>query len=132
MRVIPVKVPAGADPITYLTREIDRLGLNGGAVTGIGGFKRVKIGVLKAGGGYEVRELVATDKYYVEAAPLVGNYVRLPDGGVSIHIHAVVGREHGLTWCGHLVEGEVWPFLEIFLHESGPDVGKVFDHRIRR
>ncbi len=132
MRVIAVKVPEGEDPIKYLSSQIKRLGLKHGSISGIGGFEWVKIGVLTRDGTYDVKELKASSKYFVEAAPLIGNYLTTPDGGVSIHIHAVVGREHGLTWCGHLVSGKVKPHLEVFLHEADNDVEEIFTHRIHR
>ncbi len=128
-KVIALKVPGGADPVEFLRMKIKELGLKQGSITGVGGFKWVDVGVLRREGGYDVKRMEASDKHFVEVAPVVGNYVTLPNGEVSVHLHVTVGREHGLTWCGHLVKAETWPFLELFLYEADNDVLAEFPHR---
>jgi uncharacterized protein len=53
----------------------------------------------------------------VEVLSLVGD-VALTDGQPKIHAHVVVGTEDGTARGGHLVEGHVWPTLEVVLTVS--------------
>jgi uncharacterized protein len=55
----------------------------------------------------------------VEVLPLLGD-LALEDGGPQLHAHAVVGRYDATTRDGDLLEGHVWPMLEVVLVES-PD-----------
>jgi uncharacterized protein len=55
----------------------------------------------------------------VEVLSLLGD-IALEDGGPQLHAHAVVGRYGATTVDGDLLEGRVWPTLEVVLVES-PD-----------
>jgi len=127
MRVVPVKVPEGADPHEFLREFISKEGLSGGLIIGIGGFEKATIGVFR-GDTYDVMEVEAFPGHVLEVASLTGNYVST-DGAVSTHIHVVLARSHGETYAGHLVRARVKPFLELFLIEYG-DLTRVFDHRV--
>ena len=51
---------------------------------------------------------------------LVGNVARDAQGEPKLHAHVVVGRADGTAHGGHLLEGHVWPTLEVILsaHEE--------------
>ncbi len=127
MRIIPVKVPEGADPHEFLRDFISKEGLVGGVIIGIGGFEKATIGVFR-GDSYDTMEIGAFPDHVLEVASLTGNYVVTKDG-VSTHIHVVLARSHGEIYAGHLVKARVRPFLELFLIEHG-DLTKIFDHRV--
>jgi predicted DNA-binding protein with PD1-like motif len=53
----------------------------------------------------------------VEVLSLLGD-IALDDGQPKLHAHVVVGRRDGTTRGGHLLEGHVWPTLEVIVTES--------------
>ena len=53
----------------------------------------------------------------VEVLSLVGD-VALDGGAPKIHAHIVVGDAEGRAHGGHLLEGHVWPTLELILTPS--------------
>lgn len=63
----------------------------------------------------------------VEIASLVGDIAIAPDGNLSVHVHAVLGRHDGTALAGHLQEGHVRPTLEIIITESPAHLCKVKD-----
>ena len=129
--MIAVKIPEGNDPIPYLSTIIKNKGLRGGKILGIGGFKWAKVGIYN-GKTYDVQLIVGREGHVLEVASLMGNYILLPDGEVSIHIHVTLGRDHGEVYAGHLVKAEVSPFLEVFLEEAKNNVAEVFTHRVKK
>jgi uncharacterized protein len=54
----------------------------------------------------------------VEVLSLVGNIALGPDGSPRVHAHIVVGKSDGSAHGGHLLEGRVFPTLEVVLEES--------------
>ncbi len=48
----------------------------------------------------------------VELLSIVGD---VAEGKPKVHAHVVVGRSDGSAHGGHLLEGHVWPTLELFL-----------------
>lgn len=54
----------------------------------------------------------------VEVATLAGDIAIGPDGGASVHVHAVLGKRDGSAVAGHVEEGHVRPTLEIIVTES--------------
>ncbi|MDW6023556.1 PPC domain-containing DNA-binding protein [Mesorhizobium sp. BAC0120] len=65
----------------------------------------------------------------VEVASLIGDVALAPDGGRSLHMHAVLGRRDGTALAGHLAEAHVRPTLEIILTESPEHLRKRHDPR---
>ena len=128
MKVIPVMVPKGANPIKYLVNKIKSEGLVGGFVIGIGTFKRAKIGILK-NRTYDVKEVRGKENYMLEVTSLLGNYMRVGED-VSIHLHVTLTSSHDEALGGHLVEAEVGALLEVALIEVG-DLSEVFAHRVK-
>jgi uncharacterized protein len=53
----------------------------------------------------------------VEVLTLVGN-ITLSHGEYKVHAHAVFGKSDASTVGGHVLEGHVWPTLEVVLEES--------------
>lgn len=62
----------------------------------------------------------------VEVLSLVGDLV-LEDGEPTIHAHVVLGRPDAATLGGHLLEGQVWPTLEVILSEAPAVLHKRID-----
>lgn len=49
----------------------------------------------------------------VEVLSMTGNVALGEDGAPIVHAHAVLGRSDGSTVGGHLIEGHVFPMLEV-------------------
>jgi hypothetical protein len=52
-----------------------------------------------------------------EVLSLLGD-IALDDGSPALHLHAVLGLADAGTRGGHLLEGHVWPTLEVIIRES--------------
>jgi predicted DNA-binding protein with PD1-like motif len=53
----------------------------------------------------------------VEVLSLIGD-VTIEQGTLEVHAHIVVGKQDGTAHGGHLLEGHVFPTLELILAES--------------
>lgn len=128
MIVIPVKIPAGYDVHEYLKTLIELHGLVGGVIVGIGGLEEAEIGYLDPSTGKYVSKRLEKSETTLEVTSLMGNYLVRPDGAVSVHIHVNLSTPSGVMG-GHLLKSKVYPFLEVFLFETGASVRDTFDHR---
>jgi predicted DNA-binding protein with PD1-like motif len=63
----------------------------------------------------DYRKIPVTEQ--VEVLSLLGD-IALDDGEAKVHAHVVVGKADGTAHGGHLLEGRVWPTLELILTES--------------
>jgi predicted DNA-binding protein with PD1-like motif len=59
---------------------------------------------------------------------LVGD-IALADGEPQVHAHVVLGRADGSTVGGHLLEGRVWPTLEVIVTELPAALRKRHDEQ---
>jgi predicted DNA-binding protein with PD1-like motif len=66
-------------------------------------------------------------KEQVEVMSLIGNIVRSPDGEHKLHAHVVIGKPDGSAHGGHLLNGTVWPTLELFLTETSGELRRKLD-----
>lgn len=46
---------------------------------------------------------------------------------IEVHAHAVLGKRDGTAHGGHLLEGHVWPTLEVVLTEEPPSLQRKSD-----
>jgi predicted DNA-binding protein with PD1-like motif len=53
--------------------------------------------------------------------------IALKDDEPQLHAHVVVGKADGTAWGGHLLEGHVWPTLELVLVESPAELQRRVD-----
>jgi len=88
--------------------------LAGSHFTAIGGLSQVTLGFfdprLKAYKRIPLHE-------QVEVLSLAGN-IAIDRKEPKVHAHVVVGRSDGTALGGHLLEGRVWPTLEVILEET--------------
>jgi len=95
-------------------------------VTAVGAFERATIGWF---------DRVAKDYRRIhvgeqcEVLSLIGDIAVGPDGDgrpgqPQPHLHAVLGLEDGTTRGGHLLEGHVWPTLEVVIREAPAELRK--------
>ena len=61
-----------------------------------------------------------------EVLSLIGDVADGQDGP-SVHVHVVVGLSDGTTRGGHLLEGRVYPTLEVVIREAPAQLRKVMN-----
>jgi uncharacterized protein len=88
--------------------------LAGSHFTAIGAFSRVTLGFFDRE-RKEYKKIPINEQ--VEVLSLVGN-IGLYQDEPRLHAHVVIGKSDGMAMGGHLMEGIVWPTLEIIIEES--------------
>jgi uncharacterized protein len=92
--------------------------------TGIGAFSDVVLGFFdRANNDY--KRIVVNEQ--VEVLSLIGD-ITFQDDVPRIHAHVVVGKADGTAHGGHLIEGHVFPTLEMILIESPKYLQRRFDN----
>lgn len=95
--------------------------LTGAQVTAIGAFERATVGWFdRAEKQYRP---VRVDQQ-CEVLSLTGDIALGPDGGPQLHLHAVLGLPDGSIRGGHLLEGQVWPTLEVIIKDAPAELRK--------
>ena len=114
-RTFVVVFDPGEEAVEGLTGFAAEEGLAGSHFTALGAFSRATVGFFER----ERRDYlkIAIDEQ-VEVLSLVGNIVVGPDGKPLVHAHVVLGKKDGTAHGGHLLEGRVWPTLEVVVTES--------------
>jgi uncharacterized protein len=96
-----------------LTRFAARERLRASQVTAIGALRDVTLGYFDRT-TREYQKLPLPEQ--VEVLSLLG-VVTLDGEKPKVHAHIVVGRADGSARGGHLLEGHVWPTLEVIVEE---------------
>ena len=94
-------------------------------VTAVGAFERATVGwfdrLIKDYLRIEINE-------QCEVLSLIGDIAlgapAQGDGQPQPHLHAVLGLRDGTTRGGHLLEGTVWPTLEVIIREAPAELRK--------
>ena len=93
-------------------------------LTAVGGFSRAVLGYFDRQ-QKEYQRIPVTEQ--VEVLSLIGDVALKPDGAPEVHAHVVVGRSDGTTLGGHLLEGHVWPTLEVVVTDAPRHLRKTLD-----
>lgn len=123
-KTIVVALGKGEEAVAVLAELVRARRLGAGRVTAVGGFSRATL-------GYFDRErrtylpIPVTDQ--VEVLSLVGDIADDEHGAPTVHLHAVVGARDGSVRGGHLLEGHVWPTLEVVIDASPEHLRKRLD-----
>jgi uncharacterized protein len=88
--------------------------LAGSHFTAIGAFSRVTLGFFDRE-HKEYKRIPINEQ--VEVLSLIGN-IALHQDEPRVHVHVVIGKSDGTAMGGHLMEGMVWPTLEVIVEES--------------
>ena len=116
----------GDEAIAALEALASRNGIKAASFVAIGAFSSVTLGYFdRQSRSYE--RLAYAEQ--VEVCSLVGNIGWL-DGKPKVHAHCVIGLRDGSTRGGHLIEGQVWPTLEIRLEILPTELARVHDPEI--
>jgi predicted DNA-binding protein with PD1-like motif len=101
----------GDEVIGTLTRFAREQELGGAHFTAIGAFSEVTLGYFDRE-RKDYRKIPVKEQ--VEVLSLIGD-VAMDGDAPKTHAHVVVGKADGSTLGGHLLEGRVWPTLELVL-----------------
>lgn len=83
-------------------------------ITAVGAFARATVGWFDRD-AKQYRPIPVDEQ--CEVLSLVGD-VAVGEDGPQLHLHAVLGLSDGSTRGGHLIEGQVWPTLEVIVRET--------------
>ncbi|HVU50384.1 MAG TPA: PPC domain-containing DNA-binding protein [Polyangia bacterium] len=123
-RSLLVVLAKGEEVVKLLTELARSQRLGTARVTAVGGFEKATL-------GYFDRERRAYTPIPVpeqaEVLSLVGDIAEGADGQPAVHLHAILGRPDGSTRGGHLLEGHVWPTLEVVIDASPRRLRKRID-----
>jgi uncharacterized protein len=113
----------GDEVVETLTAFARAQSLSAAHFTAIGAFSDVTLGYFdRDKSDYERIPL----REQVEVLTLAGD-IALEEAAPKVHAHVVVGKRDGSAHGGHLLEGHVWPTLELVLTESPATLGKRYD-----
>ncbi len=93
-------------------------------ITAVGAFSHAVLGYFDRD---QKKYLPIPVEEQVEVLSLIGDVALKPDGSPEVHAHVVAGRRNGSTVGGHLLEGHVWPTLEVVLTEAPTHLRKRHD-----
>lgn len=119
----------GEEAFSALSDWAARRQVSAGQVTAVGAFERATVGWF---------DRVAKDYRRIEVGQqcevlsLIGDIAIGPGdprdpgrpGQPQPHLHAVLGLADGSTRGGHLLEGHVWPTLEVVIRETPAELRK--------
>ncbi len=117
-----VVLDPGDEAMTVLCAFAAYQHLTGAQVTAVGAFERAVVGWFDRE-ARDYRPIRVGQQ--CEVLSLVGD-VALGADGPQPHLHAVLGLPDGSTRGGHLLEGRVWPTLEVVVRETHADLRKSY------
>lgn len=123
-RTFAVVFDKGDEARTGLTEFARQNQVAGAQLTAVGGFSRAVLGYFDRQRKEYAR--IPVDEQ-VEVLSLIGDVALNPEGSPEVHAHVVVGRSDGTTLGGHLLEGHVWPTLEVIVTDSPHHLRKTHD-----
>ena len=97
--------------------------LEASQVTAVGGFERATVGWFDHT-AKDFRRILVEEQ--CEVLSLTGDIAEAPDGP-SLHVHVVLGLSDGTTRGGHLIEGRVFPTLEVVVTENPAELRKAMN-----
>ena len=130
------KIVEDADVVTYVVvcdqgdEAVSVLGqfaraerLEASQVTAVGGFERAVVGWFDRA-AKQFRHIPIDQP--AEVLSLIGDVAEGQDGP-SMNLHVVLGLSDGTTRGGHLLEGQVFPTLEVIIREAPAELRKVMN-----
>jgi predicted DNA-binding protein with PD1-like motif len=115
---------AGDEVITSLADWANDHSIGFAWIQAIGAMSSVKLGFFDpASNSYKQ----FTVEEQVEVIILGGSVSLGEDGSPLVHTHVLLGKEDGTTLGGHLVEGTIFPTLEVMLTPLPGEVRRKLD-----
>lgn len=112
----------GEEAFSALSAFAAGQGLPAGQVTAVGAFSQAVVGWFDRA-AKDYRRIAIGEQ--CEVLSLLGD-VALGPSGPQLHLHAVLGLADGTTRGGHLLEGQVWPTLEVIIREVPAELRKSY------
>jgi len=110
----------GDEAIAVITAFAREQSLTAAQVTAIGAFEQATVGWFDR----VARQYRPIDvPQQCEVLSLIGDIAAGSDGPQP-HLHAVLGLPDGSTRGGHLLNGHVWPTLEVIIRETPAELRK--------
>ena len=133
-RAVEYKVVEDADVVTYvvvcdpgdeavaaLNEFAQAEDLEAASITAVGAFEHAVVGWFDRA-ARDYRRIPVDEQ--CEVLSLLGDVAEGADGPI-VHVHAVLGLSDGTTRGGHLLEGKVFPTLEVMVTETPAELRKV-------
>lgn len=121
-----VVLDQGEEAVSALTDWAASEGISAAQVTAVGAFERVVVGWFDRA-AKDYRRITVGQQ--CEVLSLIGDIAIGPGGDGEAehsqpHLHTVLGLSDGTTRGGHLLEGHVWPTLEVMVREAPAQLRK--------
>jgi uncharacterized protein len=111
----------GDEAVSVLEQFARAERLEASQVTAVGGFERATVGWFDRA-ARQFRHIPVDEPS--EVLSLIGDVAEGKDGP-SMNLHVVLGLSDGTTRGGHLIEGHVFPTLEVVLREAPAELRRV-------
>ena len=111
----------GDEAVAVLTQFARGERLEAARLTAVGGFEHATVGWFDRA-AKQFRPIPVDEQ--CEVLSLIGDVAEGQEGP-SVHMHVVLGLSDGTTRGGHLIEGRVFPTLEIIVTEAPAELRKV-------
>jgi uncharacterized protein len=111
----------GDEAVTALTQFAQAERLEAAQITAVGAFEHATVGWFDRA-AKDYRRIPVTEQ--CEVLSLLGDVAEGQDGPI-LHMHTVLGLSDGTTRGGHLLEGKVFPTLEVVVTETPAELRKV-------
>ena len=111
----------GDEAVSVLTQFARAEDLEAAQITAVGAFERATVGWFDRA-ARDYRRIPVDEQ--CEVLSLIGDVAEGEDGPI-LHVHAVLGLSDGTTRGGHLLEGWVYPTLEVIVTETPAELRKV-------
>ena len=111
----------GDEAVSALTQFARAEDLEAAQITAVGAFERATVGWFDRV-ARDYRRIPVDEQ--CEVLSLIGDVAEGEDGPI-LHVHAVLGLSDGTTRGGHLLEGWVYPTLEVIVTETPAELRKV-------
>jgi predicted DNA-binding protein with PD1-like motif len=112
---------AGDEAMASLKRFVRSERLEAAQITGVGGFERATVGWFDRS-ARQFRRIPVDEPS--EVLSLIGDVAEAQDGP-GLNVHVVLGLSDGTTRGGHLLEGQVFPTLELVVTENPAELRRV-------
>jgi uncharacterized protein len=111
----------GDEAVAALNQFAQAEDLEAAQITGVGAFEHATVGWFDRA-AKDYRRIPVEQQ--CEVLSLLGDIAEGPDGPI-VHVHTVLGLSDGTTRGGHLLEGKVFPTLEVIVTETPAELRKV-------
>jgi uncharacterized protein len=111
----------GDEAVAALTQFAQAEQLEAAQITAVGAFEHATVGWFDRA-AKDYRRIPVNEQ--CEVLSLLGDVAEGQDGPI-LHMHTVLGLSDGTTRGGHLLEGKVFPTLEVVVTETPAELRKV-------